>query len=841
MTMTQEARLLGAAELRALVEQLSSQLATARREQSALEYVLNNIPHTVFLKDRDCRIRWCNASFARYHARSVEELIGKTNYEVGVPVEQADLFTRCDLEVMRNGVPLLDMEEPLALPDGGMATLLTSKVPMRDEHGNVTGMIGIYVEVTRMKRLEEELSRAKEQAEAASRAKSDFLATMSHELRTPLALILGPLDSLLAGSAGPLGEEARRDLLRVRRSAERLRSLVDDVLDHEKLTAGRMAPRWEAVDVEELVAAAVEDAQPAAAARGLSLSLVTCGAAVRGDEVPLDRSMFEKILLNLLSNALKFTPAGGEVQVELRTRDGVLELGVRDTGIGIPAEAQGALFERFHQVDGTSTRRHGGTGLGLALVKRFAGLMGGTVAVESEAGRGARFAVRIPTDTDRLALLHAAETEPSPSRQAGSLEARLTHVSPAAPAAAAEPPRSTGRPRIVFAEDNADLREYVSSLLAREYEVVAVGDGREALEAVRAAPPDVILTDVMMPVMSGLELVAELKRDAALRHIPVIVLTARAGRDAVADGLDQGADDYLAKPFSPAELGARVRAALRVHRMYKELDESHRKLRASFAMLEELLHAEAPALTGQLVEEIAPEIGKRLAFARAAIEELHPAVEAIAGQLRGLAGAAPLEVEAQRIAEGLLEGAGGVAAAARLLARVVDGTATSSLRSAPLADVNQILARALPLRWIAADGRARRVERQGSGPATASVDPEDLRAAIDHVLAFLRRSHRDPAGPARPPITVRVDAHEGAPRVEIADPALHLAPGELAALLRQGARGDDRPRAFASGSRWLGLAVAAGALARNGGSLAAEPLPGGGTRFWVQLAPAAGC
>ena len=821
----------GVAELRATVERLSSQLAAARRERSVLDDVLGNVPHNVFWKDRECRIRGCNANFARYMGRSVEEILGKNNHELGLPHEQAELFTAGDLEVMRAGVPLLDMEEPLALPDGSTAIVLTSKVPMRDEHGDVTGMLGIFVEITRMKRLEAELSRAKEQAESASHAKSEFLATMSHELRTPLALILGPLDSLLAGAAGPLGEDARRDLARVRRSAERLRSLVDDVLDHERLSAGRMPVRWEAVDVEELVSLAVEEAQPAAAARGLSLSFARSGSTSRLGEVPLDRGMFEKILLNLLSNALKFTPAGGEVRVELLALGGALELGVRDTGIGIPGEAQATLFERFQQVDGTSTRQYGGTGLGLALVKRFAGLMGGTVTLESEAGRGARFAVRIPTSADQL-IMQSSAGEAEPSRRGASLEARLTSAAAmSAPAAAAR------RPRVLFAEDNADLRDYVSSLLAREHDVTAVGDGREALAAARAAPPDVIVTDVMMPIMDGLELVAELKGDAALRHIPVIVLTARAGRDAIASGLDHGADDYLAKPFSPAELSARVRAALRAHRMYQELHESHRKLQASFAMMEELLRAEGSALTGQLVQEAAPEIDRRFALARARVEELRPAAESIANGLREVAGAEPLRVAARRIAEGLQEGAGGVAAAAALLAGIIDGTATSSLRSAPQVDVNEILARILPARVLAADGHAREVERQASTPAVACVDPEDLRAAIEQVLGFLRGFPPDASGQARPPITVRLEAPGGQPRLEIADPALVLGPGELGALLRPDAGGEDRCGAR---SRRLGLAVAADALARNGGELAVEPAPGGGTRFCLRLAAVSG-
>jgi signal transduction histidine kinase len=406
------------------------------------------------------------------------------------------------------------------------------------------------------------------------RMKSDFLANVSHELRTPLTLILGPVDSLLGSGVAVLPAAARDNLERVRRNALRLSALVDDLLEFSRLEAGKLQPCWQPVQIMALVQGVVEDARPAAEARGLDLSFT---AQTDPGFVPLDRRLFEKIVLNLIANALKFTPTGGRVEVSLRPVGDELEVAVADSGVGIPAEKLPLLFQRFQQVDASATRKYEGTGLGLALVREFAELMAGRAGVESEPGRGSRFWVRIPRSAERLpdpgstdALAAVGEDSvPVASRRFLQVSHRVSET-PGSPAALSG---AAGKPRLLIAEDNPDMRAYLTELLAPEYEVAAVENGRKALEAASTVLPDIILSDVMMPEMDGMELVAHLKGDPDLRELPVILLTARAGSSAAATGLETGADDYVSKPFTPEELRARVRAAWRLRQFSRERAE----------------------------------------------------------------------------------------------------------------------------------------------------------------------------------------------------------------------------------------------------------------------------
>jgi CheY-like chemotaxis protein len=273
--------------------------------------------------------------------------------------------------------------------------------------------------------------------------------------------------------------------------------------------------------------------------------------------LPVDRLLFEKIALNLLGNALKFTPPGGSVHVELVEVGDEFELSVSDTGIGIAKESHARIFERFQQADATTTRRYGGTGLGLALVKELSELMGGSVGLESEEGRGSRFFVRLPRFAP-TAVLQASTIPADEQRHWSSL---------GTPSSDTVPPdgiEDLGLPGLLLVEDNLEMRAYLTQLLRGRYRVTAVENGKRALEVARQERHDVILSDVMMPDLDGLSLVELVKSDEKLRHIPIVLLTARAGKDAAVSALEAGADDYIAKPFSPQELLARLRAAYRL-------------------------------------------------------------------------------------------------------------------------------------------------------------------------------------------------------------------------------------------------------------------------------------
>ncbi|MFN7144932.1 MAG: ATP-binding protein, partial [Myxococcota bacterium] len=332
------------------------------------------------------------------------------------------------------------------------------------------------------------------------RAKARFFANVSHELRTPLTLIQGPVESLLARAREEGDTAAIESLRRVRRNADRLAGVVEDLLAASRLEAGAERVSLRPTDPAGIVRGVVDDAQESARARGVSLTL---DVQPCGEPVALDPDKFEKIVLNLVSNALKFTPAGGSVAVSVERYGDTLGLRVADTGPGIRPEDQARLFQRFFQVDASSTRRHDGTGLGLAIVREFAELMGGTAGVESAPGRGSTFWVELP------AREIVGATPSAPAVRASAL---LPPPPPPAPAAVV----ADGRARIVVAEDNPDLLAYLIELLAPSYSVHPARNGLEALDLVRKLRPSLLLSDVMMPGLDGLELTRRVKADPEL-------------------------------------------------------------------------------------------------------------------------------------------------------------------------------------------------------------------------------------------------------------------------------------------------------------------------------------
>jgi signal transduction histidine kinase len=323
-----------------------------------------------------------------------------------------------------------------------------------------------------------------------------------------------------------------------------------------------------------------------------------------GEPVYVDRDMWEKVVLNLISNAFKFT-FEGEISVTVRRVGDLAELRVRDTGVGIPAEAIPKLFERFNRVPNMPSRTHEGSGIGLALVHELVKLHSGSVRTESIVGQGSTFVVSIPFGQSHLAADQMGGSRSLSSTAVGAkpfVEEALRWL-PDSAAGSAEifsmhnavhdellpvpcPPASQGavRPRVIVADDNADMRQYLSRLLSEQYETETVADGQAALQAAHKNPPDLIISDVMMPILDGFELLKVLRSEEETRTIPVVLLSARAGEESRVEGIEAGADDYLIKPFSARELLARVSGRLEIARLQRDRET---QLRESQAELEQ--------------------------------------------------------------------------------------------------------------------------------------------------------------------------------------------------------------------------------------------------------------
>ncbi|MGI5242450.1 SpoIIE family protein phosphatase [Dactylosporangium sp. CA-139066] len=428
----------------------------------------------------------------------------------------------------------------------------------------------IAARLTTARAFESERLRAESLAEL-DRAKTAFFTNVSHEFRTPLTLLLGPAEDALADQAVPLPEPQRHRVEVVQRNAERLLKLVNTLLDFSQLESGRLEAHPEPLDLAEVTAELAGMFAPAAERAGLRL-VVDCPPLPR--PVQADREMWAKITLNLLSNALKFTFTGSITVRLVPAGDGV-ELAVTDTGVGIDPADQGRLFDRFHRVLGARSRNHEGSGIGLALVAELAALHGGSVAVRSRPGQGSTFTVRLPygDGPDAAVPVDPAETAVQVRGYLAEID-RWVGLADAARAPAVPPPRSA--PRVLVVDDNADMREYIRRILDADYNVSEAANGEEALRLVRSAAPDLVLTDVMMPNLDGFGFISALRADEVAGHLPVIMLSARAGDEATVEGLDAGADDYLVKPFSPRELRARVRANLEFDRIRRTRDELQR-------------------------------------------------------------------------------------------------------------------------------------------------------------------------------------------------------------------------------------------------------------------------
>ena len=476
----------------------------------------------------------------------------------------------------------------------------------------------------------EKLAESNQKLVELDQIKNRFFANISHELRTPLTLLLAPLETLMQKFNRTLDAETREVLTTMHSNGMRLLKLINDLLDLVRLESGRLEVRHESLNVSDFVKGLASAARQVADDKRLRLETIVDPEL---GSVIADRDKLEKILLNLVFNALKFTPAGGRVEVRAEKKDEAFVITVADTGMGIAAKSLPFVFDRFWQADGTSKRKYQGVGIGLALVKELTEVQGGTVKVESTEGVGTTFTVQLPYQKAEPVV----KPEPTPedehvtgeTRTVSSEEwlANLYRRAELFPAMTplqdtlkpVESTRNGYLPKALVADDEPDMLRFLKSQLAQHYEVLEAVDGQQAVEKAAQFLPDIILLDMMMPEKDGLQACRELRERTSTQSIPIVLLTARADEETKLAALGAGASDFLPKPFSTTELHVRIKNLVESHQYQTKLSKQNLALESTIEQLKDtesqLVQTEKLASLGRMSAGIIHEINNPLNFA----------------------------------------------------------------------------------------------------------------------------------------------------------------------------------------------------------------------------------
>ena len=560
-----------------------------RETKEQLENFIDNSIDPIAICDNTGILIKVNRAFLKMIGYTEEEVIGKPIYDFSITEEGTYESTTGELVTIGQDFFKESLEKSIQLYEEGEVSDWFSYYMNKDnkiipcnhntvflsnDKGEKTISFGIIRDMT-------EQRKAENATEKANRCRNQFFTNISHEFRTPLTLAMGPIEGILRNEYGRINGNLKMQLSLSLKNSRKLLKLINQLLEFSRLESGSQNLIYEKKNLKEFIATILDSFTFIAKKKNINLAF-SHDDGINGAYI--DPVKTEKVLFNLIGNAFKFTPEGGSITVKAANgegsgdnRNGQVKILVKDTGIGIKKEYLNRIFERFRQADGDTAREYGGTGIGLALSKELVELMGGTIEVESKYGKGSTFSVHLPIREDiikngskpsngsEVALFHQVEIELSDLDYDQGKEALEENI-------------SGNKPLILVIDDNPDMRNYISSILKKDYDIITAQNGLEGLKRLDAHQLDLILCDIMMPRMDGYKFLKKIKSNSKHRHIPLIFLTAKADTEMKIEGLEEGADDYIVKPFNSLELRARVKALLRIRDLLNENLDKEKKI-----------------------------------------------------------------------------------------------------------------------------------------------------------------------------------------------------------------------------------------------------------------------